>query len=136
MRSPVVALLALGSLLSCQILCPYGRVSGRADSSKTHEARLAELSDHDFCCDPILRGSGQAPAPANPDEESSCCFFCCCSGAVLTQSLPLEHLTLTAILPLPWFLPGGEVEPTHAVVDSVPDLLPPEPSRGTIVLLI
>jgi hypothetical protein len=129
MRSPVVALVALGSLLSCQILCPYGKVSWRADSSKTSEARLAELSDHDSCCDP-------KPTPANPGEESRCCFFCCCSGAVLTQSLPLEHLTLTAILPLPWFVPGGEVETTHTVVDPVLDLLPPEPSQGTIVLLI
>ncbi len=136
MRSPVVALLALGSLLSCQILCPYGKGSRRADSSKTNEARLTELSDDDPFRDPILRGSGQAPRPADPCQESNCGYFCCCSGAVLTQSLPLEHLTLTAILPLPWFLPGGEVEPTHAVAGPVPDLLPPEPSQGTIVLLI
>lgn len=129
MRSPVIALLALGSLLSCQILCPYGNVSGRADSSKTNEARLAKLSDYDPCRNPT-------PRPADPCQESNCGYFCFCSGAVLTQSLPLEHSTVTAFLPLPWFVPGGEVEPTHTVVDPIADLRPPEPSLGTIVLLI
>jgi len=129
MRSPVVALLALGSLMSCQILCPYGNVSRRADSSKTNEARLAGLSDYDPCRNPT-------PNPADPCQESNCGYSCCCSGAVLTQLLPLEHLTVTAFLPLPWFVPGGEVEPTHTVIYPVSDLLPPEPSQGTIVLLI
>jgi hypothetical protein len=129
MRSPAVTLFALGCLLCCQTLCSTGKPEQLAASVHTRDARLSAVSGHDPCCDP-------KPVPADPCEESSCCFFCCCSGAVLAHPLPLEHLTVTAILPLPWFVPDGEVGPTHTVVDPIADLRPPEPSLGTIVLLI
>lgn len=127
MRSPAVTLLTLGSLLSCQVLCTNGRAEQRATSF--HESGSAESSGYDPCCD-------TKQAPANPSDKSSCCDSCCCSGAVLTQPPPLEHLNVTSVISLPWFVPLGEVEPKHTVIDPDPVSRPPESALGTIVLLI
>ena len=129
MRSPAVTLFALGSLLSCQILCANGTRPRRDTASYTPNTDFAAASIHDPCCDPD-------PTPADPGEKSDCCFVCCCSGAVLTQPPALEHLSVTAVLPLPWFVPLGEIEPKHAVIGPDPVSRPPESALCTIVLLI
>lgn len=129
MRSPAVTLFALGSLLSCQILCANGTRPRRDTASNTNDTKLAAAPSHDPCCAP-------KQTPADPGEKSECCFVCCCSGAVLTQPLSLDYLTFAAILPLPWFVPLGEIEPKHTVIDPDPVSRPPKSALGTIVLLI
>lgn len=129
MRSPAVTLFALGSLLSCQILCVNGTRTKRATASHTHDTELAAASIHDPCCDPN-------PTPADPGEKSDCCFLCCCSGAVLTQPLSLDHLTFAALLPVPWSVPNGDLEVDHSYACVLSGLRPPEPFLDTIVLLI
>jgi len=127
MRSPVIAALAIGSYLTCQIVCLGAGGSEPADS--LHKSGVAGSTAADSCC-------GTKQAPANPPVRSSCCDYCCCSGAVLTQPLPLEHLTVIAVLPLPWYFGLSGIEPKHTVVDPIPVSSPPEPPLGTIILLI
>ncbi len=128
MRSPVLALAAIGSFLACQMLCLDARGKQRVFSS--HDSRTAEYAGFDPCC------GGTKQVPANSPDGPDCCLTCCCSGAVVSQSVTLDHLAFEIILTLPWPIPIDDLEVAHSATNLLISLRPPEPSLRTTVLLI
>lgn len=128
MRSPVMALAAIGCFLACQVLCPGARVMPRAPFAQDSVA--GQQSSSDPCC------GGTKQTPEKPTDDSGCCSSCCCSGAPMTQTIPLDYLTFVAVLPFECFDPTDCFRVTSSTVNPFVCLRPAEPSLETTILLI